>query len=99
VSRIEIEASAAGPAVAIDAPEAARLLDLCDAVAAPIEVACRGATCLSCCIEVLEGGERLASPGADERAALAGKPSHVRLACQVMANSGKGILRVRWVPR
>ena len=64
----------AGPSVpplAAEAPEGGSLGDLCDDVSAPIPFSCRSATCGTCRIVVLEGGELLLPPEADELSVLA----------------------------
>lgn len=104
---LEITASSLGPSVSTDAPEGGRLLDLCDELGhhegddarAPIAFSCRGASCGSCRVEVLEGTELLVAPERDERDTLAllGAPAAERLACQTVVRAGEGrvVLRPR----
>jgi ferredoxin len=94
---IEIVASAAGPAVRVDA--AGPLLDVCDDARAPVEFSCRGASCGTCRVDVLAGAELLEPPGADELEVLrlAGATRQQRLACQAVVRAGRGTVRLRWV--
>src|SRR5271170_6960933 len=73
-----------------------RLLDICDASHAPVAFSCRGATCATCRVAVLEGAE-LRGPAEDaERSVLAalGSPSETRLACQAVLRPGPGVVRL-----
>jgi 2Fe-2S ferredoxin len=75
------------------------LVDLCDDVRAPVELSCRGASCGTCRVEVIEGAGLLDPPGADEQETLrriSARPGH-RLACQAHVRPGAGHLVLRWV--
>ena len=86
------------PAVEVDAPDGARLVDLCDERNAPVPFSCRSASCGTCRIDVLEGGDRLAPPRDEELDVLdiyGDSPARRRLACQAVALPGAGCIRVR----
>ena len=86
------------PAVAVEAPHAAALVDLCDQESAPVPFSCRSACCGTCRVSVLEGVELLEPPQEDELEVLevfGDDPSRVRLACQARLRAGAGRLRVR----
>lgn len=85
----------------IAVPEGGRLLDVCDEQAVRIPFSCRGATCGTCRVEVLEGLDRLDPPGADEREVLAslGDGPARRLACQARIGAGPGLVVIRAVRR
>jgi ferredoxin len=87
-----------GPAVEVSAPDGGPLVDLCDALCAPVPFSCRGANCGTCRIDVLEGGDLLEPPEDDELDVLIlfdDFPSRRRLACQARLRGGAGTLRVR----
>ena len=75
-----------------------RLLDVCDESRAPVAFSCRGATCATCRVEVLEGLDRLEPAGEAEREVLRslGAPRTTRLACQAVLLAGPGLIRIRW---
>ncbi len=86
-----------GQAKVVDAPEGGALVDLCDEVLAPVAFSCRSASCATCQIEVIEGGELLEPPNDEEQellALLAGPPNN-RLACQAQLKRGSGKVRVK----
>jgi ferredoxin len=90
--------SARPPWVEIDAPEGARLVDLCDERNAPVPFSCRSASCGTCRIDVLEGGELLEPPQDEELDVLdifGDDPKKRRLACQARALPGPGRVRLR----
>jgi 2Fe-2S ferredoxin len=92
--------SPSAPPLAVDAPEGGRLLDVCDANAAPVPFDCRSASCGTCRIAVLEGAAELLPPEDDELSILelfADDPAKRRLACQARMRPGLAILRVRSV--
>jgi ferredoxin len=97
VPRIEFLASAAGSAKQADAPKGGPLLDICDEALAPIPFSCRSASCATCHIEVLEGGDLLDPPDEAERDLLdiVGGPEGSRLACQAIVKPGSGLIRIR----
>lgn len=75
-----------------------RLLDGCDDHRAPVDFSCRGGSCGTCRVEVLEGMALLSPRTADEVETLSffGDGEAVRLACQVRAK-GQGLVRLRVV--
>jgi ferredoxin len=75
-----------------------RLLDICDESHAPVAFSCRGATCATCRVAVLEGEALLEPPEEAERVLLAsvGAPPETRLACQAVVRAGPGVVRLRW---
>lgn len=81
----------------LDAPEGGDLVDLCDRHLAPVPFSCRSASCGTCQVEVVSGGELLEAPGDSERELLEllGGPPEVRLACQARVRPGPGLLRVK----
>jgi 2Fe-2S ferredoxin len=90
--------SRAMPPLEADCPEGGRLMDLCDERTAPVPFSCRGATCGSCRIEVIEGVVHLAPPTPRECETLAifeDDPSKRRLACQARLLPGEGLVRLR----
>jgi ferredoxin len=89
---------AGGPPVEADAPDGARLVDLCDDRNAPVPFSCRSATCGTCRIDVLEGADRLEPPRDEELDVLAlfgDDPGRTRLCCQARVRPGPGRIRVR----
>lgn len=95
--RVVFEAGPGGPALETAAPAGARLLDVCDAAAAPVPFSCRDARCGSCLIEVLAGLELLEAPELDELETLRsiGARAAQRLACQARFAMASGLLRLR----
>ncbi len=85
-------------AVEAQAPAGARVLDLCDDHGAPVPFSCRGASCGTCRIDVLEGADLLEPPRDEELDVLdifGDDPSRRRLACQARFRAADGLLRVR----
>jgi ferredoxin len=85
-------------AVEVDAPEGGRLVDLCDDEGAPVPFSCRSASCGTCRIDLLEGGDLLEPPSDEELELLdifGDDPRRCRLACQASVRAGAGRLRVR----
>jgi 2Fe-2S ferredoxin len=106
MARVVFEPSAACKGIAgveADAPEGARLLDLCDDGGAAVPFSCRSASCGTCRIDVLEGAHLLEAPRDEELDILdifGDDPSHRRLACQARVAAGTpqdGRVRVRAV--
>jgi ferredoxin len=97
--RIVFEASEAGPALSVEEPAGGRLVDICDDASAPIPFSCRGASCATCRIEILEGAELLEAPDAVETELLEAmrEPPGRRLACSAKVRGGSGLLRLRSV--
>jgi 2Fe-2S ferredoxin len=84
--------------VETDAPDGARLVDLCDERQAPVPFSCRSASCGTCRIDVLEGAHLLEAPRDEELDVLdifGDDPARRRLACQSRVKAGEGRLRVR----
>jgi 2Fe-2S ferredoxin len=95
---VEIESPHA-PTLRVESPAGTRLLDLCDAhdTNAIVPFSCRSASCGTCRLEVLAGGETLEPPQTDEADLLAlmgDDPRRCRLACQARLREG-ALLRVR----
>jgi ferredoxin len=87
-----------GASVEVDAPEGARLVDLCDERGASVPFSCRSASCGTCRIDVLEGGDLLEPPRDEELDILdifGDVPSRRRLCCQARVAAGPGRVRVR----
>jgi ferredoxin len=90
--------SVEAPRVEVDAPDGARLIDVCDERNAPVPFSCRSASCGTCRIDVLEGGELLEPPRDEELDILdifGDDPAKRRLACQARVRPGPGRVRVR----
>jgi len=88
------------PALVVSAPDGGRVLDLCDEYGAPVSFSCRGATCGTCRVHVLEGGSLFEPAGKDEVELLrlmGNDPASHRLACQALLRPGTGRVRVRAV--
>jgi ferredoxin len=84
--------------VEVEAPAGAALVDLCDEQNAPVPFSCRSASCGTCRIDVLEGGELLEPPRDEELDILdifGDDPKRRRLCCQARAGQGEGRVRVR----
>jgi ferredoxin len=77
------------------------LVDICDDAHAPVEFSCRGATCGTCRVEVLEGEDLLEPAGEHEALLLSelgrGHGGICRLACQAVVAEGARLIRLRWV--
>jgi ferredoxin len=87
-----------GANMVVDAPDGARLIDLCDERSAPVPFSCRSASCGTCRIDVLAGAALLEPPGDEELDVLdafGDSPDERRLACQARVKAGPGVLRVR----
>jgi ferredoxin len=87
-----------GAAAESDEPAGGDLVDICDAVQAPIPFSCRSASCGTCRVDVLEGAHLLEPPREDELEVLdmfGDDPARRRLACQARVCPGAGLLRVR----
>ncbi len=59
------------------------LVDACDASNAPVDFSCRAASCTTCRVRVVAGGDALAAPGGMEHELLRAvrAPADVRFAC------------------
>ncbi|MEM9691397.1 MAG: 2Fe-2S iron-sulfur cluster-binding protein [Myxococcota bacterium] len=80
----------------VEAPENAMLGDVADEGHVPVPFSCRGGTCGSCAIEVVEGSKLLAPPGPAEQdwRKDQGRPDH-RLTCQARIAATSGRIRLR----
>jgi ferredoxin len=92
MTKVRIEVLVDDPArndvdTVMDCAPGGEVVDACDAAGAPIDFSCRAACCSTCRVEVVQGAELLAPPGAMEQELLdaAGGPS-IRYCC---------VLRVR----
>ena len=78
----------------IDAQPGEAIMDITDAnPAAEVPYSCRAATCGTCRVEVLEGGDSLSSPDEYELEVLdmfGDTPDKVRLCCQGKLVAGNG---------
>ncbi|MBN2193434.1 MAG: (2Fe-2S)-binding protein [Polyangiaceae bacterium] len=76
----------------VEAPAGGQLVDICDALQAPVPFSCRAASCGTCVVRVLEGAEHLVRPNDDEAVLLAlmGQSESCRLACQAEVRAGPG---------
>jgi ferredoxin len=76
------------------AEDGGALVDICDEARLPIPFSCRSASCATCHVLVLEGGELLEPPEEEERDLLEfiSAPAGSRLACQVRLKAGAGTL-------
>lgn len=99
---VEFESSEWGAAVRVENPSTESLMDLCDEVGAPVPFSCRGASCSTCRIEVLDGGDLLETPNDFEQELRDSfkSPDYIRFACQVALKelpqgSQSGSTRVR----
>jgi adenylate cyclase len=73
------------------------LLDVCDDAQAPVPFSCRDASCGTCLVEVVEGGQVLDAMEPTERLVLlrlGAGPGH-RLACRARFARDDGVLRLR----
>lgn len=97
--KLEFLASPVGSAKIVDVPEGGALVDLCDHHLAPIPFSCRSATCATCQVEIVAGGDLLEPPAAAEQELLdiIGGPSGSRLACQAVVKRGPGLIQLRSV--
>lgn len=97
--KIVFEASEAGPAMTVDEPSGGRLVDICDDASAPVPFSCRGASCATCRVEVLEGADLFEPPDHFEKELLEemGEPAGRRLACSAKVRGGAGLVRLRSV--
>jgi ferredoxin len=93
-----ITESTTGRVLEFEAPAGVPLIDLCDDHAAPIPFSCRSASCGTCRVHVLEGGQHLVAPEQDELDLLDvfnHDPTRVRLTCQARLRPGAGVLRLK----
>jgi ferredoxin len=99
VPTLEFLANSVGRLKRVEAPDGGDLVDICDEYLAPIPFSCRSASCGTCHVEVLEGGELLEPPGAEEAELLGllGGCGEHRLACQARVKPGSGVVRLRAV--
>lgn len=96
---IEFEGNDVGPAMTAEVPEGGAMVDICDKFSAPIPFGCRGASCGTCRIEVLEGMQYFDAVSSDEAGILEmyeDGPER-RLACQARVKAGAGKIRIKIV--
>lgn len=99
MAKVIIESQTLAP-LEVDVLEGGALADICDTFAADVPFSCRGASCGTCRIDVLEGIDQLEAPRDEELDVLdifGDDPSKRRLACQSKMLPGIGRLRVRAV--
>jgi ferredoxin len=86
----------------VDAADGSRLVDICDESGAEVPFSCRSASCGTCRIVLVEGGELLEPADEYELELLAifgDNPLSCRLACQARLRVGVvGRLRLRVFP-
>jgi len=94
---ILFEGNSLGPAMQLEEPDGGSLMDICDDADAPVPFSCRGASCGTCRVEVLEGAEFLKPMIPDEKDLLEtlGNPPNSRLACCTHVRRGTGQVRLR----
>ena len=99
VPTLEFLANKIGRLKRIEAPEGGDLVDICDEFLAPIPFSCRSASCGTCHVEVLAGGELLEPPAPAELELLQllGDAEKHRLACQARVRPGPGLVKLRAV--
>ena len=96
---IEFRGNEFGPTVRVDLPDGGTLVDVCDDAHAPVPFSCRSASCGTCRVEVLAGGEHLEPPARAELEVLEifeSTETH-RLACQAKVRPGPGLVTLRSV--
>jgi ferredoxin len=93
---IEVIETEWGGAARIAPPQSPSLLDACEDSGAPVPFNCRGASCSTCRIRVLEGAELLEPPNEIERELLEAykQPPEVRVACSAELRACTGTLRI-----
>jgi len=91
------EGNVFGEECRVDSGEGGPLVDLCDQASAPVPFSCRGATCGTCLIEILQGAELFEEPQLAEAELLRilGHPPELRLACQAELKKDDGLVRLR----
>lgn len=94
---IEFEGAGIAGDKTAEAPDGGGLLEICDDVLAPVAFSCRSASCGTCHIQVLEGGDLLEAPNEEEEDLLdlLEEVSGGRLACQARVKPGPGLIRIR----
>jgi ferredoxin len=98
VPQVFFESLDDAPSVEASAPAGTALVDLCDDRNAPVPFSCRSASCGTCRIDVLEGGDLLQPPRDEELDILdifGDDPKKRRLACQARLGEGEGRVHVR----
>lgn len=101
--RVQFSASPFGAATAADAGAGERLMDVCDEAGAGVPFSCRNATCGTCLVRILQGGELLDAIERDERSVLEALDAHpaCRLACRarIVARDGTIALSMESIGR
>jgi adenylate cyclase len=91
------EGNVFGEDLEVEVPEGGPLVDVCDDARAPVPFSCRGASCGTCRIEVVQGAELFEprEPQEEDLLAIFGDPGHFRLACQAKLKKTDGFVRLR----
>lgn len=85
------------PLLSLQVEDEARILDVCDTHATPVPFSCRGASCGTCQVEMLQGADQFL-PAEDEELDLLeaiGCDPKVRLACCCKLRPGATLVRMR----
>jgi ferredoxin len=81
-----------------EAESGATLVDVCDDAHAPVPFSCRGASCGTCRVAVVEGADQLESPADEELDVLDAfnmKAPKFRLACQARLKPSATLVSLR----
>src|SRR5882672_7036696 len=94
---VHFEGNIFGLDLVVEVPDGGALVDVCDKTVAPVPFSCRGATCGTCRVEVLQGADLFETPEPQEAELLEilGDTSHFRLACQAKLRKASGIVKLR----
>lgn len=94
---IVFEGNTLGPTLRVEEPEGGALVDICDDHSAPVPFSCRGASCATCRVLVIEGESLFEAPGEAELDLLEvmGNVPKQRLACSARLKAGDGFVRLR----
>jgi 2Fe-2S ferredoxin len=86
------------PTLEVNTPGGKMLVDICDEHNAAVPFSCRGASCGTCRVDVLEGMELVTPPldvELDVLDVFGDDPQKRRLACQLRVKRGEGRLHIR----
>ena len=95
---VRFESTQNGTHLELHCAPGTRLVDVCDEHGAPVPFSCRSASCGTCRVDVLEGGDLLEPPEDEELQVLelfGDDPARRRLACQARLGEGAGRVRLR----
>ena len=87
-----------GTVTEVDLPKGGEVVNACDDSRADVPFSCRSASCGTCRVVVLEGGQFLGTPESEELQVLEAfgvTPDKQRLACQASVKAGPGLIRLR----